>query len=200
MASEQSSSSASAAMVGGAGFEIDSQAPTLTWGNLFELDRKHEEAAVLADSSDLDTDTMEGTRLVLSADSAVFNRSGRYRVDFTKDRHLQKFLQSHELEGKHDIFFIRRIEGAILLGRDSMASIAPRIEPIEFNTYYTVEGETSLDLWSLHQLIGLPIDGEPYEEVSLPDMMKDKTDGKGRYTLGFSYRYLMKFLNAIITV
>ncbi|MQM16306.1 hypothetical protein Taro_049263 [Colocasia esculenta] len=62
----------------------------------------------------------------------------------------------------------------------------------EYNTFYTAEGETSLDLWSLHQLSGLPLDGEPYEEVCLPDIIKDRTDGRQEYCMGYSYRYLMK--------
>ncbi|MQM10761.1 hypothetical protein Taro_043659 [Colocasia esculenta] len=62
----------------------------------------------------------------------------------------------------------------------------------EFNTFYTAEGETSLDLWSLYQLSSLPIDGEPYEEVCLPDIIKDRTGGEQQYSMGYSYRYLMK--------
>ncbi|MQL85360.1 hypothetical protein Taro_017884 [Colocasia esculenta] len=62
----------------------------------------------------------------------------------------------------------------------------------EYNTFYTAEGETSLDLWSLHQLSGLLIDGEPYEEVCLPDIIKDRTGGGQEYCMGYSYRYLMK--------
>ncbi|MQL82779.1 hypothetical protein Taro_015257 [Colocasia esculenta] len=61
----------------------------------------------------------------------------------------------------------------------------------EYNTFYTAEGEMSLDLWSLHQLSGLQIDGEPYEEVCLPDIIKDRTGG-GQDCMGYSYRYLMK--------
>ncbi|MQL71077.1 hypothetical protein Taro_003372 [Colocasia esculenta] len=44
----------------------------------------------------------------------------------------------------------------------------------------------------LAELTGLPINGEPYEEVCLSDLLKDRTDGQGRYSLGYSYRYLMK--------
>ncbi|MQM23550.1 hypothetical protein Taro_056616, partial [Colocasia esculenta] len=62
----------------------------------------------------------------------------------------------------------------------------------EYNTFYTAEGETSLDLWSLHQLSGLPLDGEPYEEVCLPDIIKDRTGRRQEYCMGYSYRYLMK--------
>ncbi|MQM20181.1 hypothetical protein Taro_053197, partial [Colocasia esculenta] len=338
MASEQSSSSVSVTMTGGASFGIDIKAPVATWRNLFELSRRHEDFAVLADSSDSETDTVEERRLAISATSTTFSRSGDYRVDFPKDKHLQLFLRSHKLKGKRDTFLIQQIEKAILWGRDNMVGSAPRAEPIyelggprlwkpvlglgeltpendkltraptfvparwdnssgrvtrerssfglflaplkwgyrdepyvldclairfkyqlavgwfadlrvtdshkfrafaveateyvlqnyapilmtagvyhsvyaaryeypisrglccglievfnsKFNTFYTVEGETSLDLWSLYQLTGLPIDGEPYEEVSLPDPLKDETDGEGRYTLGFSYCYLMK--------
>ena len=56
----------------------------------------------------------------------------------------------------------------------------------------TSEGETSLDLWSFHRISGLPIVGEPYEEVVLGDLHRSRTDGTGAYILPFCFRYLMK--------
>ncbi|MQL95660.1 hypothetical protein Taro_028326 [Colocasia esculenta] len=59
-----------------------------------------------------------------------------------------------------------------------------------FNTFGTAEGETSLDLWALHRISGLPISGQFYEEVCLSDMDRDWTAGAGSYFLSHSFRYL----------
>ncbi|MQL88932.1 hypothetical protein Taro_021495 [Colocasia esculenta] len=54
------------------------------------------------------------------------------------------------------------------------------------------EGETAIDLWAFHRISGLPIVGEPYEEVILDDFHRDSTDGQGHYVLEFCYIYLLR--------
>ncbi|MQL68471.1 hypothetical protein Taro_000758, partial [Colocasia esculenta] len=61
-----------------------------------------------------------------------------------------------------------------------------------FNTFGTAEGETSLDLWALHRISGLPISGQFYEEVCLSDLDRDQTSGAGSYFLSHSFRYLAR--------
>ncbi|MQL80629.1 hypothetical protein Taro_013086, partial [Colocasia esculenta] len=61
-----------------------------------------------------------------------------------------------------------------------------------FNTFGTAEGETSLDLWALHRISGLPISGQFYEEVCLSDLDRDRTSGAGSYFLSHSFRYLAR--------
>ncbi|MQL69380.1 hypothetical protein Taro_001697 [Colocasia esculenta] len=307
-------------------------------GGFSTADSRYDMVAVLADSSDDEADTMDVSRLDVSAAPPTFARDEDYRVDYPKDKHLLRFLHSYALGGKKDSSLTQEAEAAILIGRDSLAAYVPRAEPLyriggqrcrapvlglgdlvpvnnkltraptfvparwdnssgrvhkerssfglflcptqwgyrdepflldclairfkhqlaagwfgdlratdahhfrtfvvevadfvlhnyapilitagvyhsvfaaryryhlskglccglaevfvpEYNTFYTAEGETSLDLWSLHQLSGLPIDGEPYEEVCLPDIIKDRTGGGQEYCMGYSYRYLMK--------
>ncbi|MQL96552.1 hypothetical protein Taro_029230 [Colocasia esculenta] len=62
----------------------------------------------------------------------------------------------------------------------------------KWNTICTAEGETAIDLWAFHRISGLPITGEPYEEVILDEFYRNSTDGQGRYEIEFCYRYLMK--------
>ncbi|MQM12441.1 hypothetical protein Taro_045360, partial [Colocasia esculenta] len=61
-----------------------------------------------------------------------------------------------------------------------------------WNTFGTAEGETSIDLWSLHQISGLPISGQPYEEVVLNDLHSHRSNGSGRYVYPYSLRFLTK--------
>ncbi|MQL94155.1 hypothetical protein Taro_026807 [Colocasia esculenta] len=61
-----------------------------------------------------------------------------------------------------------------------------------FNTFGIAEGETSLDLWALHKISGLPISGQFYEEVCLSDLDRDRTSGAGSYFLSHSFRYLAR--------
>ncbi|MQL72049.1 hypothetical protein Taro_004367, partial [Colocasia esculenta] len=61
-----------------------------------------------------------------------------------------------------------------------------------FNTFGIAEGETSLDLWALHRISGLPISGQFYEEVCLSDLDRDRTSGAGSYFLSHSFRYLAR--------
>ena len=49
-----------------------------------------------------------------------------------------------------------------------------------------------LDLWTFHQISGLPIVGFPYEEVVLRDVDRDASDCQGRYNFPYCFRYLMK--------
>ncbi|MQL95535.1 hypothetical protein Taro_028213 [Colocasia esculenta] len=64
-----------------------------------------------------------------------------------------------------------------------------------WNTFGTAEGETSVDLWSLHQISGLPISGQPYEEVVLNDLHSHRSNGSGRYVHPYSLRFLTKFFS-----
>ncbi|MQL78644.1 hypothetical protein Taro_011077 [Colocasia esculenta] len=61
-----------------------------------------------------------------------------------------------------------------------------------FNTFDIAEGETSLDLWALHRISGLPISGQFYEEVCLSDLDRDRASGAGSYYLSHSFRYLAR--------
>ncbi|MQL69442.1 hypothetical protein Taro_001746, partial [Colocasia esculenta] len=70
-------------------------------------------------------------------------------------------------------------------------AVAKRYNP-RWNTICTAEGETAIDLWAFHCISGLPIVGEPYEEVVLDDFHRDSTDGQGHYVLEFCYRYLLR--------
>ncbi|MQL92733.1 hypothetical protein Taro_025364 [Colocasia esculenta] len=70
-------------------------------------------------------------------------------------------------------------------------AVAERYNP-QWNTICTAEGETAIDLWAFHRISGLPIAGEPYEEVVLDDFHRDSTDGQGQYVLEFCYRYLLR--------
>lgn len=67
----------------------------------------------------------------------------------------------------------------------------------ELKTFYTAKGDTSLDLWSLHQISGLPLDGEPYDECCPGDEDKDSTDSEGNYQFGRSLRFWLKHKNSI---
>ncbi|MQM06324.1 hypothetical protein Taro_039146 [Colocasia esculenta] len=62
----------------------------------------------------------------------------------------------------------------------------------QWNTFGTAEGETSIDLWSFHQISGLPISGLLYEEVVLDDLHSHRSNGSGRYIHPYSLRFLTK--------
>ncbi|MQL72971.1 hypothetical protein Taro_005320, partial [Colocasia esculenta] len=61
-----------------------------------------------------------------------------------------------------------------------------------WNTFGTVEGETSIDLWSFHRISGLPISGGFYEEIVLDDLHTYRSNGAGQYILPNSLRFLTK--------
>ncbi|MQM13627.1 hypothetical protein Taro_046556 [Colocasia esculenta] len=104
--------------------------PLLSWVDFPRLTPGYDMVAVLADSSDDETDTMDVSRLDVSATPPTFARDEDYRVDYPKDKHLLQFLHSYAPGGKKDSILTQEVEAAILIGRDSLAACVPRAEPL----------------------------------------------------------------------
>ncbi|MQL73281.1 hypothetical protein Taro_005641 [Colocasia esculenta] len=149
-----------------------------------------------------DGEVMRGTMNVITRLARTMNE----RLDAMAE--VERYMMKLGIYGGYDQER-RYLEAAILGSRDSLletyALSYPRLLQAfveqfnaRWNTFGTVEGETSIDLWSFHRISGLSISELPYEEATLNDLhchrstvegiplekyqqLKSKSRRRGRY-------------------
>lgn len=103
----------------------------VTWGDVDSLDRGHGRLAIVAESSDSETVTVDIDRmLVVGSDSFKYDRPDGCRVDHPKDKYLISFLKRFNVQGKWDLFLVRKVDQVLLAGRDSLTDFVTRGRPM----------------------------------------------------------------------
>lgn len=94
-----------------------SSSAMVTWRDVDSLDRGHGNLAIVVESSDSETETVDTDRLlVVGSNSFKYDCPDGCRVDHPKDKHLISFLKQFNLQGKWDLFLVRKAEHVILAG------------------------------------------------------------------------------------